>query len=61
MSNELDYGLAFSVADYFNLKEPEAKKIYDEVMLSVKNWEAVASGIGISRQEQLGMQEAFRV
>ena len=61
MSNELDYGLALSVADYFNLKESEAKKIYDEVMLSVKSWEAVASGIGISRQEQLGMQEAFRV
>lgn len=61
MSNELDYDLAFSVADYFNLKESEAKKIYDDVMLSVKNWEVIASGIGISRQEQLGMQEAFRV
>jgi serine/threonine-protein kinase HipA len=50
-----------SVADYFNLKGTEAKKIYDEVMFSVKNWEAIASSIGISRQEQIGMQEAFGV
>ena len=61
VSNALDYDLAFSVADYFNLKNSEAIKIYDEVISSVQNWESVASSIGINRQEQLGMQEAFRV
>lgn len=60
-SNELNYDLAFEVADFFRLTRNEANQIYDEVLNSVKQWQIVANRLGISRIEQLSMQDAFNV
>ena len=59
--NSLDFDLAMEVIDYFQLVESKAMKIKDEVIASVKNWEIVASSIGISRQEQQLMAPAFNI
>ena len=60
-SNALDYDLAFEVIDFFRLNKEEATKIYDQVLLAVKQWQHVANDLGISRGEQLIKQEAFNV
>jgi len=59
--NSLDFDLAMEVIDYFQLAEDKAIKIKGEVLDSVKNWEKVASSIGISQQEQQLMAPAFNV
>lgn len=59
--NSLDFDIAMEVIDYFQLTEDKARKIKNEVVDSVKNWEKVASSIGISRQEQQLMAPAFNV
>ena len=60
-SNALDYELAFEVIGFFRLTHDEATQIYDEVLVAVKQWQAVANGLGISRNEQLLKREAFNV
>ena len=59
--NSLDFDIAMEVIDYFQLAEDKAKQIQNEVVNSVKNWEEVASSIGISRQEQQLMAPAFNI
>lgn len=59
--NALDYQLAFDVKEFFRLSQTTATKIYDEVMNSVKEWQAVAKKLGISRAEQAIKAEAFNV
>ncbi len=59
--NTLDYRLAFEVKDFFRLSQLEATRIYDEVLNALKQWQQVAQRIGISRTEQILLQEAFRV
>lgn len=59
--NRLDYQLAFEVADFFQLPQAQARTIYDEVMVTVKQWKAIATEIGISRTEQERMKFAFNV
>lgn len=59
--NALDYQLAFEVQDFFRLTQTEAKKIYDEVLKAVKQWQLIAQRLGISRAEQTMKQEAFNV
>lgn len=49
------------VIDYFQLAEDIAMQIKDEVLESVKNWEKVASSVGISRHEQQLMAPAFNI
>ncbi|WP_176552586.1 type II toxin-antitoxin system HipA family toxin [Testudinibacter sp. TR-2022] len=59
--NRLDYQLAFDVAEFFQLTDIQAKKHYDEVLFSVKNWQKVAFEIGIPRSEQETMKFAFNL
>lgn len=58
--NSLDFTLALDVAPYFRLKKPEAKKILDKVKSEVSRWHVLATGLGISRQEQDYVSPAFR-
>lgn len=59
--NTLDYQLAFDVKDFFRLSQTQATQIYDEVLISVKQWQTVAKRLGISRAEQAMKQSAFNV
>jgi serine/threonine-protein kinase HipA len=59
--NSLSFDLAFKVIPYFQLNQLDADKIYKEVLESVKNWTIEANKIGISRNEQKLMANAFRL
>lgn len=59
--NALDYQLAFEVKEFFRLSKTQAMQIYDEVLGSVKEWQAVAQKLGISRAEQVIKAVAFNV
>jgi serine/threonine-protein kinase HipA len=59
--NSLDYELAMSVIDFFQLNETDAEKIKTKVLSSVAEWKNVATGIGISRKEQQQMESAFKI
>lgn len=59
--NSLDYGLAFKVAEFFNLTKTQANKIYDEVLTVVSRWQELAQKLGIGRAEQLIKQAAFNL
>ncbi|WP_417436799.1 type II toxin-antitoxin system HipA family toxin [Idiomarina abyssalis] len=59
--NALDYQLAFEVKDFFRLSQTQASQIYDEVLNAVKQWQAVAKRLGISRAEQAMKKSAFNV
>jgi serine/threonine-protein kinase HipA len=60
-ANELDYLLAMEVIEFFQLTKNQAEEIKTEVVENVKNWQKVATSIGISRAEQLLMAPAFNV
>ena len=59
-NNDLDFGLAKSVGEYFQLKERQMDKIISEVREVVGHWEILAKDIGISRAERELMGPAFR-
>jgi serine/threonine-protein kinase HipA len=59
--NTLDYQLAFDVKDFFRLSQAQATRIYDEVLIAVKQWQTVAKRLGISRAEQAMKKSAFNV
>ncbi|WP_130537871.1 type II toxin-antitoxin system HipA family toxin [Thiomicrorhabdus indica] len=59
MDNRLDFELAFSVIDYFQLSREDAETIYREVIDAVDQWREVANQLKISRQEQEIMAPAF--
>ena len=59
-NNTLDYHLAFSVGEYFQLLPHEMEKILKEVLKAVKSWKKIANDIGISRAEQEIMSSAFQ-
>lgn len=58
-NNSLDIDLAKEVGKYFRLDGKEMDDIIHEVISAVKEWENIASEIGISRSEQELMQSAF--
>ena len=58
-SNDLDFELAKSVGEYFQLKNSEMDTIISEVKAGTKNWRIIATELGISRQEQELMSSAF--
>ena len=60
-NNSLDLGLAKSVGVHFRLSEKEMDVIINEVTSSVSGWQQIAKEIGISRNEQILMSEAFRI
>jgi serine/threonine-protein kinase HipA len=58
--NALDFDLACSVGEYFQLSIKKMNSIVDQVKATVKYWQTDAKDIGISRAEQEMMAGAFR-
>jgi serine/threonine-protein kinase HipA len=59
-NNSLDFDLAKSVGEYFQLDEIQMNEILGEVKQTVSTWQDIAYELGISRAEQELMQSAFR-
>jgi serine/threonine-protein kinase HipA len=59
--NSANLDLALSVADYFEIKNKDAKEIIEEVKKSVQNWQDTAKSLGIKRSEIELMNNAFKV
>jgi len=59
--NALDYNLARSVGEYFNLNKNEMKTIIEEVQEVVYSWEEVASKVGIPPAQRRLMEAAFNL
>ena len=60
-NNALDFDLALSVGEYFRLNSKQMNQILQEVNTAVSKWKEVATTIGIARNEQLIMQNAFNL
>jgi len=58
--NALDFELALSVAPYFRVKAPEAKKTLASIIRIVSDWKDLAQDLRISRKEQEIMAPAFQ-
>lgn len=58
--NDLQFDLAKSVGEYFNLKSKEMDVILDEVIRAVRGWRTVAKRLGIPAAQILIMEPAFR-
>jgi len=59
-NNALDFELARSVGQYFQMSPKEMEDVLEQVKKVVGTWRKVAVQIGISRQEQTLMEAAFR-
>ena len=59
-NNSLDYELAKSVGEYFQLSDIDMNTIIAEVKTAVSGWKNVANNIGIARSEQEIMSSAFQ-
>lgn len=60
MSNDLNFELAISVGQYFQLDQRQMNLILNEVKGAIISWKNVAEQIGISRSERQLMESAFR-
>jgi len=58
--NSLDFELAKSVGEFFQLTVSEMEIITTEVKKAVSNWNGIAQKIGITKSEQEFMASAFR-
>ncbi len=59
--NELDLGLARSVAPYFRISTKAADEIVERCQAVVKQWPKIAAGLRLSAREQERMADAFRL
>ncbi len=59
--NRLDYELAFSVTEFFQLGEQQAREIYQQVVDAVAGWETLAQTLGIPRAQRQTMASAFNI
>lgn len=59
-NNALDFDVAKSVGEYFQLNNDQMSTILKDIKNVVSTWKEVANHIGISRAEQELMQAAFR-
>jgi serine/threonine-protein kinase HipA len=59
--NQLNYGLALEVIDFFRLSIAEAEQIKKQVLSSVRNWRKLANAIHLSKAEQQQMEPAFNI
>lgn len=59
--NSLDYDIAMSVIDFFQLSQLKAEQIRNEILNAVSHWENEATKVGLSRGEQQQMAAAFNV
>lgn len=57
--NALDFDLARSVGEYYQLNKTDMDTILDEVQTSVSNWEKVAIEMGIPSAQRRLMESAF--
>jgi len=60
-NNALDFDLAISVGQFFQLKENQMHQIIHKVSMVVKDWRTLASELGISWAEQETMSPAFKL
>ena len=60
-SNSLDFDLAKSVGEYFQLDTTNSNQIIEEICEGVSQWRILATEIGISRAEQEIMSPAFNI
>ena len=60
-NNALDFDLARSVGEYFQLTTKEMDPIINEISSVVKDWKKIAQKVGISKNEMDYMQRAFKV
>jgi len=58
--NALDFDLAKSVGEYFQLNISEMDSIIAKIKKVVSNWRVIASNIGIAKSDQDFMASAFR-
>ena len=59
--NSLNYGLAFEVAELFQLSTHQAHAVYDQVINAVSKWQQMASELKIAKVEQRLMSAAFNL
>lgn len=59
-SNALDFDLAREVSQYFRVSSEKAEEIIDRVQKSVSKWRVIAEEVGLGRNEQERMVNAFR-
>jgi serine/threonine-protein kinase HipA len=57
--NERNLDLARSVAPYFRVKRPQAEEIIERARRTVRQWDLVAEGVGLSKREREAMADAF--
>jgi len=60
-NNSLDFELAKSVGQFFQLNKSQMDKILEEIVMVTEDWRALASKLGISRADQETMSPAFRL
>ncbi|MEJ7557098.1 MAG: HipA domain-containing protein [Pedobacter sp.] len=60
-NNALDFELAKSVGQFFQLNKDQMDKIIQEIIMVVEDWRSLASKLGISRADQETMSPAFRL
>ena len=60
-NNALDFELAKSVGQFFQLNKVQMDKILNEIVMVTEDWRALASKLGISRADQETMSAAFRL
>ena len=59
-NNALDFDVAMSVGEYFQLSEKQMLLILNDIKSAVKNWKTLAIKIGISKAEMHLMSGAFK-
>jgi serine/threonine-protein kinase HipA len=59
VSNSLNFDLAMSVGEYFQLEKDQMSIILGEAKSAVKKWRRIADEIGILKSEQEAMAPAF--
>lgn len=60
-NNALDFDLAKSIGQFFQLNEDQMNQILHEIVEVVEDWRTLASKLGISRADQETMSPAFRL
>jgi serine/threonine-protein kinase HipA len=56
----LDFEVAMSVGEYFQLNEKQMLIILNEIIEAVRTWKTLATKIGISKAEMNLMSGAFK-
>ena len=60
-NNTLDFDIAKSVGQFFQLNKDQIDQILHEIVAVVEDWRTLASKLGISRADQEIMSPTFRL